>query len=92
MGFRGKYANKRDANEADLVKEFRAHGCSVVHLDLPLDLLVGYRGQTHLVEVKQEGKGLNEKQREFADTWRGEMNVVRSIDDVRDLIAEWGSV
>lgn len=46
MGFRGKYKNKRDSNEGEIVATLRAHGLSVTHLDTPVDLLCGYGGQT----------------------------------------------
>jgi len=91
VGIRGQYRNKRDGNEKAIVAAFLAHGCSVERMDVPADLLVGYRGQTHLVEVKQEGKRLNAKQREFEAAWRGDFEVVRSVDDVADLVAAWNN-
>jgi len=48
------HAKRRDANEATIVIALRAVGASVLHLDgkgVP-DLLVGYEGKTHLLEVK----------------------------------------
>lgn len=84
-----KYAKQRDANEAEIVAVLRAYGCSVAKLDgagLP-DLLVGYAGQTILVEVKDPkkrktgtaqsrnsigGRGeLRPAQAKFHDEWRG---------------------
>ena len=91
MGFRGKYKNKRDGNEQDIVDAFRKHGCTVERMDKPMDLLVGYRGTTRLVEVKLEGKGLNDKQEEWASGWRGDLTIVRSVDDVTETVQEWGS-
>jgi hypothetical protein len=88
MGFRGRYQNKRDANEPEIVAAFLAHGFSVARLDQPADLLVGKHGRTWLVEVKIEGAKLNAKQREFRDAWRGQFDVVRSVEDVAEFARE----
>ena len=82
MGFRGRHKNRRDANEADLIAELRAHGFSVYMMDQPLDLLVGYAGRTYLVEIKTPEGKLTEAQREFLDGWRGDATVLRTSDDV----------
>lgn len=74
-------AAKRDASEPSIVKVLRALNASVEFLsgeDIP-DLLVGYRGQTHLAECKTPGaRATGRKMREtkagqddFAKTWRG---------------------
>jgi hypothetical protein len=91
MGMRGQYKNKRDGNEGPIVDAFRKHGCTVERMDQPMDLLVGYRGTTRLVEVKLEGKGLNEKQEKWADNWRGDLTIVRSVEDVEETVREWQS-
>ena len=82
MGFRGKYKNKRDGNEAEIVLELRRYGFSVYMLDQPLDLLVGYRGRTYLVEVKLPKASLTKTQIEFLDGWRGDATVLRNSEDV----------
>jgi len=82
MGFRGKYKNKRDGNEAEIIAELRAHGFSVYPMDQPLDLLVGYRGRTYLVEVKLPKANLTKPQIEFLDGWRGDATVLRDSEDV----------
>lgn len=54
------YAKRRDANEATIIIALRAVGATVQQLDIKgvPDLLVGYQGATHLVEVKNpEAKG-----------------------------------
>ncbi len=89
MGFRGQYKNKRDANEPDIVDAFRKMGCTVEHLDKPLDLLVGYQGRTYLVEVKAEKKDLNKTQEDWVKGWRGGFYLVRSIDDVKECLRLW---
>lgn len=45
---------RRDANEADIVRDLEHLGCTVFRLDgagVP-DLLVGYQGKTFAIEVK----------------------------------------
>ncbi len=46
------------------------------------DLLVGYRGETYLLEVKTKTGKLNELQVELHSSWRGRaIQVVRSSED-----------
>ena len=48
-------AARRDSNEVDIVRALEAAGASVTYMGAPgvPDLLVGYAGHTHLLEVKQ---------------------------------------
>ena len=76
-----RYAAKKDVNEKLIVDFMRKAGASVYIAGLPVDLIVGYRGQTHLVEVKNKlsryGKrGLNDNQKEFATNWLGSPVVI----------------
>jgi hypothetical protein len=81
-----RYAKARDTNEAEIVRELRAVGATVVLLDQPVDLLVGFRGRNFLLEVKQpigprggsSHSALTSDQIEFFQLWRGEVIVVRS--------------
>lgn len=84
---------KRDASEAGIVAALRAAGASVIRMDTPVDLLIGYRGQTHLAEAKTPGtsygKGLKASQQAFADAWRGgPVIILRSAEDALALLAE----
>ncbi len=81
MGFRGKYKNKRDGNEADIIDELRAHGFSVYPMDQPLDLLVGYLGRNYLVEVKMPKGKLTAAQVEFLEGWRGSASIIRTTEE-----------
>ena len=67
------YKGHRDANEAPIVTALRDHG-AIVHLlsdrGVP-DLLVGYEGQTHLIEVKGLDGSFTPAQRQFLGTWKG---------------------
>ena len=73
-----RYARRRDGNEAAIVAALEAVGCQVERLDRPVDLLVGFRGQTYLMEVK-DPKGRNrlqETQSAFLRDWSGGPAVV----------------
>lgn len=79
-----RYAAKRDKSEQPIIEALRAVGCSVAIMSsegLP-DLLVGFRDETFLLEVKT-GKGkLTPAQEVFMDTWQGgAVYIVRSIDE-----------
>lgn len=73
-------AAKVDANHKEVVDALKTIGASIIDASrlgkgMP-DLIVGFRGQTILIEVKnpktQYGrKGLNENQRKWAESWRG---------------------
>ena len=82
-------AAKRDTSEKSIVTVLRQHYMSVFRLDQPTDLLVGYRGVTHLVECKTGHKGyakaLNANQARFAEEWRG--SPVVTLHGVEDAIA-----
>lgn len=78
----------RDASEPSIIDALRKAGASVWPIsgeDVP-DLLVGYKGQTWLLECKTRGREYTDKrngktykrdgklstgQREFQDSWRG---------------------
>ena len=87
------YVRKTDSNQADIVKAFRKLGCSVQSLHrlgqgLP-DLLVGYRGRNHIVEVKGEDGDYTPRQLEWIDKWRARVYTIRSVEEVCDLVSEW---
>lgn len=65
---------KRDANEPAIVATLRAVGASVDLLpgaNGRPDLLVGFRGQTFLLETKSEQGRLENSQLEWLAAWRG---------------------
>ena len=49
-------AARVDANQIQIVSALRAAGAYVWIIGLPVDLLVGYKGHTFLVEVKSTSK------------------------------------
>ena len=61
-----------DANQTAVVSALRAAGAYVWIVGLPVDLLVGYKGHTFLVEVKDgPRKRLTALQQDFFDNWSG---------------------
>jgi Holliday junction resolvase len=70
------FAKRVDKNQSEIVKAFKALGCSVVDLSrvgrgCP-DLAVGIKGITVLVEIKRDAKAkYTEHQVEWMAAWRG---------------------
>lgn len=83
-----RYDAKRDANEADIVKEFERHGMTVFRLDRPLDLLVGYNNRNYLVEIKMPKKKLNATQTKFTLDWKGQYFICHTIQQANRFIME----
>jgi hypothetical protein len=67
-----RYAAKVDSNQDAIVSTLRAAGAYVWIISLPVDLLVGYKGHTFLVEVKTSAKKrLTALQTDFFENWSG---------------------
>ena len=67
-----RYAARVDANQTQIVSALRAAGAYVWIIGLPVDLLVGYKGHTFLVEVKINAKKrLTGLQADFFENWGG---------------------
>jgi len=74
-----RHAARIDANQAQIVSALRAAGAYVWIISLPVDLLVGYKGHTFLVEVKTNAKKrLTALQDDFFKNWSG--STVERID------------
>jgi hypothetical protein len=79
-----------DANQTVVVAALRAVGAEVCHLHavgrgVP-DLLIGFRGQNFLLEVKDAAqppskRKLTPDERVWHDRWRGQVWIVCSADD-----------
>lgn len=80
-----RYNARRDANEGEITDALDRLGITYLRLD-EVDLLIGYRGCNYLLEVKTAAGRLNQNQKVFADWWKGQWTVVRSIDDVLKVI------
>ena len=80
-----KYYGKPDSNQSDIILALREHGATVIIVSrVPhfVDLVVGYKGQTYLLEVKEEGKNLRAEQKEFFDNWNGgSMEMVHTVQE-----------
>ena len=87
-------AKTRDGNEVDVVEALEALGAWVVRLDLPCDLLVGWRGMNLLIEVKQPhrvtkaGKIRADQpaQAEWLRCWPGQVAVVTTPEEAVRLL------
>jgi len=67
-----RHAARIDANQAQIVSALRAAGAYVWIISLPVDLLVGYKGHTFLVEIKTDAKKrLTALQADFFNNWSG---------------------
>jgi hypothetical protein len=65
-------AARVDANQEQIVSALRAAGAYVWIIGLPVDLLVGYKNHTFVVEVKDGPKRrLTNLQEEFFKNWTG---------------------
>ena len=67
-----RHAARVDQNQTQIVSALRAAGAYVWIIGLPVDLLVGYKGHTFLVEVKSTSKKrLTGLQDNFFENWSG---------------------
>ena len=85
-----RLAARTDGNQAEIVKGLRKRGASVQPLHAVgkgcPDLLVGYRGQNYLMEIKDPTKPkrdqyLTKDQVQWHMDWVGRVVVVKSIED-----------
>lgn len=80
-----RYAKRRDENEPEIVRALRDIGASIKRLD-DVDLLVGWRGRNFLLEIKTAKGPLKSSQEDMVRTWRGQYEIVRSIDEALRVI------
>ena len=65
-------AARVDANQEAIVSALRAAGADVWIIGLPVDLLVGFRNHTYLMEIKVGPKNkLTALQEDFFSNWFG---------------------
>jgi hypothetical protein len=83
-------AAKVDANQSEIVAALRGVGATVQPLHTVgkgcPDLAVGWRGQTFLIEVKDGAKPpsarkLTDEQVEWHGGWKGQVAVVKTVDE-----------
>lgn len=68
---RGYARTTRDENEPEIIAALRRAGAVVFQLDNPVDLLVGLRGRTYLIEVKAPGAATGSNHLSAADVAPG---------------------
>lgn len=86
-------ARKRDANEPGIVAALEAAGATVVELDKPVDLLVGYGSDTDLLEVKNGNQPpswqrVTPDQVKFFKAWKGKR--ARIVTTMREALETVG--
>jgi Holliday junction resolvase len=78
-------AARVDENHPEIVKALRQVGCSVLSLAAigkgAPDLAIGYKGRNVLLEIKRPKGKLNDQQEAFRAAWRGDLCVVRSVEE-----------
>lgn len=88
-------AARTDDNQNEIVEDLRRVGASVaitsvIGAGFP-DIVVGYRGNNYLIEIKDGSKPpsrrrLTPDEQEFHDLWRGTVAVVNSSDEALKII------
>ena len=79
------FSSRQDANHAQIVKDLRILGYQVHEMKsvgggFP-DLLVAHHGKMCLMEIKTEDGELNDKQKQWHNTWQGpEVAIVRTTE------------
>jgi hypothetical protein len=67
-----RYAARVDKNQEEIVSALRDAGAYVWIIGLPVDLLVGYKGHSFLIEIKSgSSKRLTKLQEDFFNNWSG---------------------
>lgn len=88
-------ANRVDANQDAIVDALWGIGATVQRLQRVKggcpDLLVGYRGVNHVLEVKDGSKPpsrrkLTPQEKRWQDAWRGTVRIVYSVDDAIEVV------
>lgn len=94
-----RYAAKVDRNQAEIVEALRKAGATVTPLHTVgggcPDLLVGYRRQNFLIEVKdwraaKSDRELNDNQKEWHAGWKGQVAKVEDADAALAVIGAIG--
>lgn len=87
-------AQKRDANERQIIDALTALGCTVTQLDGGdgrMDLIVAepHHHQTFSLEVKGEDGKLNTLQKKYHAWWVGRIHLVRTVDQAVAVATEY---
>ena len=88
---------RADANQPEIVKVFRDLGYTVQHLHMVgkgcPDILCSLRGSNYLIEIKDGSKRpsarkLTQDEKDWHEAWKGQVDIIESIDDVLKFHAE----
>jgi hypothetical protein len=83
-------ARRTDNNQAEIVDALRKVGASVAITsrlgDGFPDIVVGYMGQNAMAEIKDGNAGLTEDEMKFFQDWRGNLRILRSVEDAMQLL------
>lgn len=91
----GKYRAKVDANQQEIVKQFRDLGCSVHPLHMVgkgfPDIIIAKAGVNVLVEIKDGDKPpsarkLTTDEQVFHESWQGQIAIVENFTDVLEVM------
>jgi len=83
-----RYAKKRDANEQEIVRALRQMGVDVYLLDRPLDLLIEFRGEWIVMEVKTEEGTMTQDQKDLFARTKAPTYLVRGVGEALDVLAQ----
>lgn len=90
-------AARVDDNQPEIINAFRAMGATVQPLHMVgkgcPDIIVGMHGLNILVEIKDGSKPpsarqLTDDERDWHSKWRGNVEVVETLEDVAELVLE----
>ncbi len=80
------YANKKDDNHSQIVKDLIKIGFSVIDTtpckDKALDIIVALHGETAIVEIKIGKNSLEDSQKKILATWQGKKILARCTGDI----------
>lgn len=93
---RKRYGRKTDANQKDIVKALRKIGCNVFDIEEPFDLLIDYRGEWRVMEVKNPetharrkgGSKMTDTQDTLLAIMSARVLIAESVDDAIRVIQE----
>ena len=82
---------KIDSNQKEIVRQLRCiphiSVYSTAQLKKFCDIVVGYCGRNYLFEIKKDKKSkLTDGESKFQDGWKGQVNIVTSVDEILKII------
>jgi hypothetical protein len=82
-----QYAQRKDANQSEIVKALEQIGCDVWIMHQPCDLLCGFRNRNILLEVKRpKGSRVTLAQAKWNQSWRGQRATVKTPQEAIDAV------